>query len=246
MCTVTIVPVSRGARLACNRDELRTRPAALPPLEHALQSRRAVWPVDPVSGGTWIAVNDAGLATTILNVNPEPADALLHTGKRSRGLLIPALMTCGTLAEARQFCSSIGARDYPPFRLVLLHGLHVAHYVSDGVTLRSEGDAVADRPLLFTSSGLGDALVEGPRRALFERVFAPGDEWERVQDAYHRHSWPERRHVSVCMEREAARTVSHTVIELLPRELRMTYTPDAPDRAGPSAVTSLALSGSCI
>ncbi len=247
MCTVTIVPVGRGgARLACNRDELRTRPAALPPVEHALGLRRAVWPVDPVSGGTWIAVNDAGLATTILNVNPEPADALVHTGKHSRGRLIPSLMACAALDEAQRLCASIRPRDYPPFRLVLLFRLQVVHFVSDGATLRSEGDSVADRPLLFTSSGLGDALVEAPRRALFQQEFATGGDWERIQDAYHRHSWPDRRHISVCMEREAARTVSHTVVELSPQDLRMTYTPEAPDRASPSAVASLAHAGACV
>ena len=84
MCTVTIITVDsaaqcapdsgsaargKGIRLACNRDELRTRPAALPPIIRTFGNRKAIMPVDPISNGTWIAVNDAGIAATLLNVN---------------------------------------------------------------------------------------------------------------------------------------------------------------------------------
>src|SRR5262249_13957501 len=73
MCTVSIValnePGNRRLRLACNRDELRSRPAALPPLVRNCDERQAIMPIDPVSDGTWIAVNDAGIAATLLNVN---------------------------------------------------------------------------------------------------------------------------------------------------------------------------------
>ena len=51
----------------CNRDERRDRRAATPPAVHRLQHRTAIYPVDPVGGGTWIGVNDAGLAAALLN-----------------------------------------------------------------------------------------------------------------------------------------------------------------------------------
>ena len=58
MCTVTLMRYDGGVRLACNRDERRDRPAALPPTSYACGKQRAIFPVDPVGGGTWIGVND--------------------------------------------------------------------------------------------------------------------------------------------------------------------------------------------
>jgi hypothetical protein len=85
---------------------------------------------------------------------------------------------------------------------------------------------------MFTSSGLGDALVEAPRRALFDEWFVGvklENQLER-QDAFHRHQWPDRPELSVCMSRIDARTVSYTVVDLEADRATMTYYPDAPDR----------------
>ncbi|MFG0251809.1 MAG: hypothetical protein ACF8NJ_02930, partial [Phycisphaerales bacterium JB038] len=81
MCTVTVIPLAAsddgagGYRMACNRDELRTRPEALPPVQRTYGDRRAWLPVDPVSDGTWIGLNEVGLALTLLNGNPVRRDS---------------------------------------------------------------------------------------------------------------------------------------------------------------------------
>ena len=95
-------------------------------------------------------------------------------------------------------------------------------------------------PLLFTSSGLGDHLVEGVRRELFDAFFqGPAGEWEAAQDAFHRHRWPGRGHLSVNMKRPDARTVSHAVIDVDGVRVRFRYHPAAPDE--PAATTVLEL-----
>lgn len=248
MCTVTIIRLGpSGAfadqanagpgcvRLACNRDESRRRPAGLPPVIRRCGPRRAVMPVDPVSDGTWIAVNDAGLAATLLNVYSKPFDAAARGRARqsgkSRGILVPRLMACATLDETAEACRSIDPGEFPPFRIVVLDEREIVHVRSDGARLRHEREALGERPHLFTSSGLGDAVVEPPRRELFERLFLRGADLLVRQDAFHRHSWPDRRDVSVCMERAEARTVSHAVVEIQPDRVRLSYSPDAPDRA---------------
>jgi hypothetical protein len=268
MCTVTIVPVGEPAwridrspagreeppagspcrvrcvRLACNRDELRTRPAALPPVIRFVGARRVIMPIDPISGGTWIAVNDAGIAAALLNVNPGRGESgAPQAPTLSRGALIPRIMGCWSLVEAERMLAATDPRRYPPFRLVLIDDRELAHFYSGGAALRHEHEPLAEHPHLFTSSGLGDALVEPPRRELFERVFTPDGDWESQQDAFHRHSWADRRHLSVCMERDEARTVSHTVVEIEPERVVLTYVPDAPDRAQPLAPIALARVG---
>jgi hypothetical protein len=80
-------------------------------------------------------------------------------------------------------------------------------------------------PRLFTSSGLGDEVVAGPRRKLFEELFLPEADWPAVQDVFHRHVWPGREFASVWMTRPEARTVSLTVVEMSPAATRMAYFP---------------------
>lgn len=250
MCTVTIIPIgaaaertcdtgptalANGIRLGCNRDELRTRPTALPPVIRTFGNHKAIMPVDPVSNGTWIAVNDAGIAATLLNVNLGLRPTSGDYQRPSRGVLIPHLMASETLDEAIETSTAIDPRQYAPFRLVVVDGKRVANFYSDGETLRTAHGLIGNCPHLFTSSGLGDALVKTPRRDLFDHMFTTGEDWLSAQDAFHRHSWPDRRHLSVCMERNEARTVSHTVIDVEPERVVLTYVPDAPDCAKPLA-----------
>jgi hypothetical protein len=107
VCTLTVIPQTSGSvRIAFNRDESRTRPAGLPPSLQRIGSRAAVMPTDPLSGGTWLAVNDAGLALAVLNVNPTDRARNAPKPLRSRGAVIPAsgtgsLPTCAGTGASR-------------------------------------------------------------------------------------------------------------------------------------------------
>lgn len=246
MCTVTIVPVRgpqtaaarAGYRLACNRDESRLRPAALPPQVRAIDGRYVVLPVDPVAGGTWVAVNDHGLAMTLLNVyapmaagdgSPAPLQRLPH--HRSRGLIIPTLIASDHVTAALNGASALRATDFPPFRLVMVDFEQIAEIRSDGFSFSTSVRPRPGEPVLFTSSGLGDHVVEPPRRELFRAMFAEPGRWLAAQDEFHRHRWPDRPHLSVCMDRPEARTVSYTVIDVAVGSARLTYSGEPPDLA---------------
>ena len=228
MCTLTIIPrAESGWRLAFNRDESRARPAALPPRRRQFGGRMALLPTDPASGGTWLAVNDAGLVLALLNVNP-PEPPRRHSAA-TRGLIIPALLGCESLAEVRARLDRLFVIRYAPFHLVAVHDGALATWRYDGALLdQAEPDAIR-RPVLFASSGLSDHLVERPRRELFCDLFGPNADWEACQDLFHQHSWPESPHLSVCMRRDDACTVSHMLIEWDDATAWMTYHPAAPD-----------------
>ena len=240
MCTLTVVPTSAGARLAFNRDEQRTRPPALAPVRQRFGAREAILPIDASSKGTWLAVNDAGLALAILNVNPATSTA--RHPRRSRGDVIPLLLDKCCPAEA---LADAGRRfaypDFAPFRLVLVGDGVAADVKWDGHHPMVMTRLLGGRPLLFTSSGLGDHLVESPRQELFDTLFvSPPADWPAVQDAFHRHRWPGREHLSVNMTRADARTVSHAVVELGETEATLNYHPDAPDVPAPSVTLQMA------
>jgi len=54
---------------------------------------------------------------------------------------------------------------------------------------------------MLTSSGLGDAVVDAPRRQLFERLVLRHERpWPLAQDRFHAHRWPSRPDISVHMD----------------------------------------------
>lgn len=220
MCTVTIVPWTDGYRLVCNRDEARTRPPALPPRIVEAGSVRAMMPIDLESGGTWLAATARGLGFAVLNLNAHPSAGL--TGTLSRGTIIASLLTCGTVEEAVQVLLQRRVlADYRPFRLVVASATSVAEVRQS--PLRVTMSRLAG-PLLFTSSSLGDHLVERPRRALFDALMSGDGNLVERQDRFHAHRWPSRPHLSVNMERDEASTVSRTVLEVGGQRVHMEYT----------------------
>jgi hypothetical protein len=207
-------------RVACNRDEQITRAPASPPVIRRFGERRAVLPVDPVSNGTWIAANDAGVVLTLLNYTRR-GDARPQA-PLSRGLIIPRLLNHSTADDAASATIELDASSFSLFRLIAVDHATLIEVVSDGVEIRIH--AHEHRPAsMFTSSGLGDHLVDAPRRALFERFVTSHGVSSAMQDAFHTHQWPGQPHLGVRMQRADARTVSSTVVEVGPARVAMSY-----------------------
>ncbi len=233
MCTVTILPESLVStaratsddplrwRLACNRDELITRPAALPPAIIRIGSRLAIMPVDSQSGGTWIAVNDAGLAFALLNVSGSATPAGTPI---SRGTIIPSLLAYGDVDSALMCASQLQPCRYQLFRLLIVDGRELIECRSDGHTLHHRRRQLRDA-VIRTSSGLGDRLVVPARAALFRQFLAATSNKVAAEDLFHLHQWRGREEVSVRMRRADARTVSHTVVEVREHTISVAYRP---------------------
>ena len=241
MCTLTILPRSsgestqRGLRLAFNRDEQRSRAAGTEPLVEHLDTCKAILPRDPAGGGTWIAVTDHGLAFALLNVNP-PDLTSSSAGGPSRGRLIPELLSCDSLEAVRSRLSPLVEAIQRPHRLVVSDGRSVLESIGGDGRVHCTLHRL-DRPLLRSSSGLGDQVVEPMRRTAFERhLLGPGSAETTDQDAFHRLRFEGHDECSIDMSREDARTVSWTVVEVDPHRVRMKHH-QAPPREQPSPTT---------
>ncbi len=238
MCTLTAVQIESGVepplfRVVVNRDEQRTRAEALPPRVCRVGSFDAIYPVDPSSRGTWIGVNTAGLVLAVINCNPL-AKFNKRAGLRSRGEIVPALLACESVTAAVAAASELDAREFPPFRLVAIERDRLSVVLGDGERMTVQALRRFDGPFLATSSGLGDHIVEQPRRDLFSALVVRGvSAITDRQDAFHRHAWPDRRHISVEMSRADARTVSRTVVEVFRDSIALTYR--ALQEVGPTA-----------
>lgn len=101
--------------LAANRDEMADRPWE-PPGRHWPDRPEVTAARDLLSGGSWLGINDYGLAAAILNrhgsLGPAP-------GKRSRGELVLEALDHAEAAEAARALGQIEPRAYRSFNAVV-------------------------------------------------------------------------------------------------------------------------------
>ena len=227
MCTVSIVPDCDRVTLRSNRDERRDRAVARQPTVATFGARAAIVPIDPAGGGSWLGVNDAGLAAALLNRHAarQPDARSLC----SRGLIVRDALACDSLDAAREAVLALDAAAFQPFRLVLVQNRRIALVAGDSRELASV-DAALDQPYMFTASSLGDVFVESPRRRLFACLMRDPGGRHQGQRLFHRHQWIDKREISVLMERDEAATVSRTVVDVTERRIALEYESLIPSR----------------
>lgn len=118
MCTVAVLrrpghewPVL----IAANRDEMQDRPTH-PPARHWDDRPDVVAGLDALAGGSWMGLNDYGVAVAILNRfgTLGPAD-----GKRSRGELVLEALDHADAAAAVEALAELDGRAYRPFNMIV-------------------------------------------------------------------------------------------------------------------------------
>jgi hypothetical protein len=223
MCTVSIVPLAEGFRLMCNRDEQHTRPAAQPPRWVSTGRAEAIMPVDPQGGGSWIAVTAGGFAVALLNRASRdlPAEG---QPKHSRGELVTSLVSAGGIDAFIDAVQQIDPARYRAFQLVAVAGATIVTATSDGAGIETATRSL-HRPVVFTSSSLGDSAAERMRLPLFEALVVHADDPLKGQREFHAHRWPRCSTFSVLMCRSDARTVSRSTIDVRAGVASFAYEP---------------------
>src|SRR5947199_3558735 len=132
MCTLVILrrpdhhwPVLIGA----NRDEMIDRPWR-PPARHWPDRPEVVGGLDTLAGGSWLGVNDWGVAAAVLNrhgsLGPDPQ-------RRSRGELVLEALDHADAAAAARALADLEPAAYRSFNLIVADG-------RDAFWLRHAGD----------------------------------------------------------------------------------------------------------
>jgi hypothetical protein len=220
MCTLSFIPNSAGYVAAVNRDEQFSRTCGLPPKVFG----NAIYPHEP-DGGTWVAVNSSGLTLAILNRNQSGA---LPIKSRSRGELIPALISADSLAEIHRQLVEIGFQGMWPFRLIAFSAQEqeVCEWAwSKGLT-RSYYEWQSRH---WYSSGMSDTEAQNIRGAVVEQAWKQPSagtlEWARE---LHKSHEPEPGAFSICVHRPDAATVSYSEIVVEPQQVRLSYSAGSP------------------
>ena len=118
MCTLVLLRRPETAWpliLAANRDEMADRPAR-PPGRHWPDRAEVVAGLDLEAGGSWLGINDHGVAAGVLN---RPGTLGPAAGKRSRGELVLEALDHADAEAAAQALSDLDPDAYRPFNLVI-------------------------------------------------------------------------------------------------------------------------------
>jgi len=237
VCSVSWRRTADGYELVCNRDERRTRAPERAPLHEERRGVRYLAPSDGQAGGTWIAVNEHGLALCLLNAWTPPARPGPYS---SRGALVRSLADARDCADFLERARSERLERYPAFTLLALAPHEPAALLEwDGAQRRLDTQADARRPLL--SSSFSPLEVRAARLARW-RELAPEDgepSAENLVDFHASHARGPSAY-SVCMHREDAQTRSSTRVRVSARSVHMDYGAGAPCEAPRRARVMLA------
>ena len=235
MCTVSWLHTEGGYHLLCNRDELSTRKPALAPRLQKLKGTRVIAPEDGDHGGSWIAVNEFGLALCLLNRYDDSPDkpTISYT---SRGLLLTELIDSPSIAIARDRIRQTDLSGFRPFTILVLEPgspALIAHWTGQERSIIENGES--EMPLI--SSSFDTRGVTAFRKELFKRLSSrartsplarSGCADEDLLRAFHKSHAPVPSAYSPCMHRTDARTVSLSWIKVAHRKIEFLYCPDAP------------------
>jgi hypothetical protein len=237
MCSVSFVPRADGFVLAMNRDELISRGPALPPEVHSRGGRAVLYPREP-GGGTWIGINSAGMAFSLINWHSQPDRP--SGGTISRGEVVRALLSARSSRSAASILRKLPVERMNPFRLMTVslgeRSLAEWRSGSDGLEFISVPWA---RQHWF-SSGFDEAKANQVRRQVCLQI-PDGSLDVTALRKLHRSHVPEAGAFSLCMHREDAATVSYTEIRVRRDTASMYYIAGSPCSHSPRFNELLAL-----
>ncbi len=229
MCTATWLRSETGFSLCFNRDEMKTRQQALPPEIESIDTVNVIMPVDPEGKGSWIAVNEYGLAICLLNnygakINVEQRQWL------SRGQIIRKLSSATCIQEVDKRIEAMNLFNVKGFQVLALCSRFneplISSWVWDGLELLH----VRDGQQIFSSSSFNTQPVVSNRQQFFEQYIAEHEVTIENLRQFHKTENTEDSRYGVCMVRSEAETVSYTEIHVKPNSVSMCYVPGRPSQ----------------
>ncbi len=243
MCTLIILRRPGHAwpvLLAANRDEMIDRPWAAPD-RHWPDRPEVVAGLDRSAGGSWLGLNDHGVAAAILNrrasLGPAP-------GKRSRGELVLEALDHADAVSAAEALAELNPAAYRSFNMVAADNRNAYWLRNPGTP---EARVIELRPLpeglsMLTAYDLNDATSPRIARHLpaFRAARVPDPEagdWTAWQEILARTD--PGHEAAMTVERGGFQTVSSSLIALpaptedparTPRRPVWLFAPGRPDR----------------
>ena len=226
MCTVTFIVRANGYALGMNRDEQLSRVTGLPPSKNMINGCSVLAPSEP-GGGSWIALNDAGV--TFALINWYSMTARVNGETVSRGQVVNAACVANTPELAGAALKQLPLQRMNPFRLIGVFPAtnEIAEWRWDFKTLVRRKHQWEDQQ--WISYGFNEPAAQRVRnrtfRAALKQKSAGSLGWLR---RLHRSHSPQAGPFSTCMHRGDAATVSYTEVTVSPNGALMSYHAGSP------------------
>ena len=239
MCTVTFIARKRGYALGMNRDEKLARVQGLPPTERRSEGRRVICPSEP-GGGTWAALNEAGVTFALINWYSIPTR--VNGAATTRGEIVATVSGLDGEPAATARLRKLPLNRINPFRLIGIFPTtqHVVEWRWDLKRLTITGHRWKTQQ--WISSGFDEPTAQRIRSQTFRAVqcqhSAGSLRWLRQ---LHRSHSPEAGPFSTCMHRADAATVSYTEVAVSSHEALMHFHTGAPCHGSTPVVRHLEL-----
>jgi hypothetical protein len=167
MCTVTFIPSGNKFFFTSSRDEQAGRPVAVFPKLYEINGHQVLFPKDPPSGGSWIAVNESGSVAVLMNGaikghQPQPPY------RKSRGLVLTDLIANTSLADIFEETDFKGIE---PFTIILFEDKNLYSGKWDGKMKWLES-LNSNRPHIWSSVTLYDQAAIRKRELWFNKWLA--------------------------------------------------------------------------
>ncbi len=221
MCTLTVLRDSNRILMTMNRDEMRTRAPEIPPQVFEPENDPIAWmaPLDGKASGTWVGVNEYGLAACLLNQYPEDEDApppQPKEGAPSRGGIIPKVLAkCRTVHEAADWLEKqFNPKPYAGFRLILVGpdgGIQFTWNDEEKIYIKK---SIENIWFMISSSSWNQGEVLPWRQEAYEKWRASGSSFIGELPAINALQINDYKEWTPVMERETTCTRSITQIEI--------------------------------
>ena len=211
-----------------NRDEKLARARGLPPTKSSVAGRLVLCPLEP-GGGTWIAVNDAGVCFALINWYSVKAP--FQPNRVTRGEVVNRVKAQVSPAQSSDILKQLPLKQMSPFRLIGIFPARREIYEWRWNTKRLNRRKHPWLTGQFISSGFNEPTAQRVRSETFhcsrrQRSFGSLDWLRRL----HRSHLPKTGPLSTCMHREDAETVSYTELIVTASRATMRYRDGAPCR----------------
>jgi uncharacterized protein with NRDE domain len=213
MCTVTFIPFKDKIFITSNRDESPERKAKGLTSLHPPGKNIIHYPLDDLSGGSWIALSDEGRAVCLLNgayesFTPNPPY------RQSRGqVVIDAVHE----VEIRDFLENYPFEGIAPFTILIFEKNVFFQLVWDGEK-KQISELSIEEPQIWSSATLYPLHIRNWRKSLFEKWLNENQEINRESIIqFHQMANGDPDNDFIMNRNDIVKTLSITSIELRPR-----------------------------
>jgi hypothetical protein len=220
MCTVTIIPkANNDFVLTSNRDEAPNR-VSLPPDFYINSETRLLYPMDKLSGGTWIGLSEKNRVVCVLNGGLNKHQSKQNY-KTSRGVVALDFMISEDILET---IINYDLIEIEPFTIVIVDwntALKFYELVWDGKEKHFK--ELPLEPKIWSSSTLYNAEMKKERLQWFDDFKSETSLNAQSLLGFHKIAGKGNKDYGVIMNRGFVKTTSITQIEKFNESLEMYY-----------------------